>query len=123
MSDNFYVRTFSRKEQLPLEAITEEDLRVAKSALALFDFVILLGKIDLLTTLSEAFEWDMSPVNSHATFGDPWKVWNMIKRGQLIRVLRYLRGLSAPGDQSLLDGMYDLDMSLMRFLEGDNHSD
>ena len=123
MSDNFYVRTFSRKEQLPLEAITEEDLRVAKSALALFDLVILLGKIDLLTTLSEEFEWDMSPVDSHATFGDPWKVWNMIKMGQFIRVLRYLRGLSAPGDQSLLDGMYDLDMSLMRFLEGDNHSD
>ncbi|MAH98640.1 MAG: hypothetical protein CMA12_04755 [Euryarchaeota archaeon] len=120
MSDNFYVRTFSRKEQLPLESISEEDLKIAGDTLALFDLVILLGKNDVLTTLSEEFEWDISYVDSHATFGDPWKVWNMMKKGRFIRVLRYLRGLSAPGDQALLDGRYDLDLSLMRSLEGDS---
>ena len=123
MSDNFYVRTFSRKEQFPLEAISEEDLETAKGALALFDLVLLLGKIDLLTTLSEEFGWDMSAVDSHATFGDPWKVWNMMKKGQFFRVVRYIGGLSAPGEQSLLDGRYDLDLSLIRSIEEDGGGD
>ena len=119
MSDNFYVRTFSRKEQFPLEEISDEDVKSAGNTLSLFHLVLLLGKVDVFSVLSEEFGWTVSSVDSHATFGDPWKIWNMVKKVQITRLLRYLRGLSAPGDQSLLNGRYDLDLSLMKALEED----
>ena len=116
MSDNYYTRMFSRKEQLPLASIGEEDLSSALAAVSGFDLVLSTdpSHMDLGTRMEEALGWTgIGDVDRHSTFGDRWRMLNMLKRGQFRRLVRYLmkRDMSH-GVDSLRKG-YDLDYRLI----------
>tara|TARA_B100000686_G_scaffold309158_1_gene350833 strand:+ start:2073 stop:2825 length:753 start_codon:yes stop_codon:yes gene_type:complete len=113
MSDNYYVRCFSRNEQLPLVKLSEEDLQTALGVLSKFDLVIQLGRDDVQGILGDELGWDECSVDTHPTFGNGWNLWNMIKKCKLGKAIRYLKKSDAPGDYSQLEGRYDLDAKLM----------
>mgnify|MGYP001166630413 FL=1 len=116
MSDNHYVRIFSRKEQLPLSRLSSEDLEKALTNLLLFDIVLSISHCDIVGSLTTELSWSAPPVDMHTTFRDPWKIWNMIKKARVSRLANYIRGISAPGDPLVLDGRYDLDYLLIEKL-------
>ncbi len=116
MSDNYYTRMFSRKEQLPLADIGEEDLSSALAAISRFDLVLSTdpSHMDLGAMMEEALGWTgIDSVDRHSTFGDGWRMLNMLKRGQLRRLVRYVtkRDMSH-GVDSLRQG-YDLDYRMV----------
>lgn len=117
MTDNFYTRTFTQKEQFPLVELNYSDVDDALNMIRLFDLVLKIGEGDLVEKLSKEFNWRNVGVDSHPTFGDPWKVWNLLKKGRLYRLLRYLFRLDAPGDYSVLEDRYELDAQLLNEID------
>lgn len=118
MSDNYYVRSFARKERFPLEGLSEEDFEIALAAVSLFDLVLIVGRDDLKSRLVEELGWEDQSVDSHSTYGDFWNVWNMLKKGRVLRVVRYLLRKNAPGDVALLNKRYDFDIRLLEGISG-----
>ena len=116
MSDNHYVRIFSRNEQLPLSQLSSEDLEKALTNISLFDIVLSISHSDIVGSLATELSWSASTVDMHTTFRDPWKIWNMIKKARVSKLVNYIRGIPAPGDPLLLDGRYDLDYLLIEKL-------
>jgi len=119
MSDEYYVRMFSRREQLPLAPIEEDDYMRAMDALSGFDLVLSTEHMVLRERLSESLGWSELGADRHATFGDGWKAWNMLKRLQLGRLVRYLRKRDASESRAALEGRFDMDYRLMAKLFGD----
>lgn len=117
MSDNFYTRTFTRKEQFPIVGLDYSDVDEAISVIGLFDLVLKIERDNLVEKLSKEFDWKKTNVDSHPTFRDPWKVWNLLKNRRFNRLTRYLLGLDAPGDFSVLENRYDLDVKLLKEIE------
>jgi len=117
MSDNFYTRTFTGKEQFPIVGLNYSDVDKAISIIDLFDLVLKIEQVDLGEELSKEFGWKNTKVDSHPTFGDPWKVWNLLKNRRFNRLFRYLLRLDAPGDISVLENRYDLDVKLLKEIE------
>ena len=117
MSDNFYTRTFTRKEQFPTVELNYSDVGEAISVIGLFDLVLKIERVNLVEELSREFNWKKTNVDSHPTFGDPWKVWNLFKNRRFNRLLRYLFRLDAPGDFSILENRYNLDVKLLKEIE------
>jgi hypothetical protein len=117
MSDNFYTRTFTGKEQFPIVGLNYSDVDEAISVIGLFDLVIKIEQVDLVEKLSKEFDWGNDNVDSHPTFGDPWKVWNLLKNRRFNRLLRYILRLDAPGDFSVLENRYDLDFKLLEEMD------
>jgi len=116
MSDNHYVRIFSRNEQPPMSRLSSEDLEKALTNLSLFDIVLRISHSDIVGSLTTELSWSAPPVDMHTTFRDPWKIWNMIKKARVSKLLNYIRGIPAPGDPLLLDERYDLDYLLIEKL-------
>ena len=83
----------------------------------MFDLVIKIEQVDLVEKLSKEFDWGNDNVDSHPTFGDPWKVWNLLKNRRFNRLLRYILRLDAPGDFSVLENRYDLDFKLLEEMD------
>ncbi|MCH2268893.1 hypothetical protein [Candidatus Thalassarchaeum betae] len=119
MSDEYYVRMFSRREQLPLAPIEEDDYMRAMNALSGFDLILSTEHMVLRERLSESLGWSELGADRHATFGDGWKAWNMLKRLQLGRLVRYLRKRDASESRAALEGRFDMDYRLMDELFGD----
>ncbi|HJL64526.1 MAG TPA: hypothetical protein QGF70_02960 [Candidatus Thalassarchaeaceae archaeon] len=117
MSDNFYTRTFAGKERFPLVRLNSSDVDDAISVIGLFDLVLKIEQVDLVKELSKEFDWENTKVDSHPTFGDPWKFWNLLKKRRFNRLLRYFLRLNAPGDFSVLENRYNLDIELLKQID------
>ena len=66
-----------------------------------------------LDKLFKKFGWSEISTNNHSTFGNKWRIINMIKRIKLLKLIRYIRKKNMVSDNSILDGMFDLDYELL----------
>ena len=63
--------------------------------------------------LFKKFGWSEISTNNHSTFGNKWRIINMIKGIKLIKLIRYIRKKNMALDNSILEGMFDLDYELL----------
>ncbi|MBT6684286.1 MAG: hypothetical protein HOB55_05440 [Euryarchaeota archaeon] len=112
-SDNYYVRVFSRKTSLPLKKLKKEDQALALINILKFDLVIKTENNNLEDKLFKKFGWSEISTNNHSTFGNKWRIINMIKRVELVKLIRYIRKKNMVSDNSILNGMFDLDYELL----------
>tara|TARA_B100000579_G_scaffold426107_1_gene432853 strand:- start:803 stop:1207 length:405 start_codon:yes stop_codon:yes gene_type:complete len=121
MSDNYYTRMFSRKEQLPLVGVDEGDLSSALEAVSGFDLVLSTdpSHMDLGSKMQGALGWTgMDDVDRHSTFGDGWRMLNMLKKGQFARFFRYISKKDMSDGVESLRQDYDLDYRMFSELFG-----
>ena len=119
MSDNYYTRIFSNSEQLPLVDIGEKEYSCAENILLEFDLVLSTNKshMSLFLNLNEILGWDKKDsIHRHATFGDYWKVFNMIKKLEIRKLSRYLRRKDMALGIESMKSKYDLDYKLIKKL-------
>ena len=119
MSDNYYTRIFSNSEQLPLVDIGENEYRSAEKILLEFDLVLSTNKshMSLFSELNEIFGWiKKDSIQQHATFGDYWKVINMLKKLEIRKLSRYLRRKDMALGIESMESKYDLDYKLIKKL-------
>ena len=94
MANNYYTRIFSNNERLPLVHIGKKEYLSAVNTLMSFDLVLSTNRshMDLFTNLNEFVGWDKKDgIKQHATFGDYWKIINMIKKLEIRKLFRYIR--------------------------------
>ena len=116
MSDNYYTRMFSRMEQLPLVGIGEESLSSALETVSGFDLVLSTdpSHMDMASAMSESLGWvGMGDVDRHSTFGDGWRMVNMLKKLQFGRLLRYVSRRDMSEGVDSLRPNYELDYRMM----------
>jgi hypothetical protein len=118
-SDNYYVRVFSRKTSLPLEKLTNEDCALALINILKFDLIIKTENNNLEDKLFKKFGWSEVSANNHSTFGNKWRIINMIKKLTLIKLIRYIRKKNMASDNSSLDSMFALDYELLSKINED----
>ena len=121
MSDNYYTRMFSRKEQLPLVGVDDDDLSSALEAVSGFDLVLSTdpSHMDLGSKMEGALGWiGMDDVDRHSTFGDGWRMLNMLKKGQFSRFFRYISKKDMSDGVESLRQDYDLDYRMFSELFG-----
>ena len=121
MSDNYYTRMFSRKEQFPLIEVDEGDLSSALEAVSGFDLVLSTdpSHMDLGSKMEGALGWiGMDDVDRHSTFGDGWRMLNMLKKGQFSRFFRYISKKDMSDGVESLRQDYDLDYRMFSELFG-----
>ena len=119
MSNNYYTRIFSNSEQIPLVDIGEKEFLSAVNTLMSFDLVLSTNKshMDLFTDLNEFVGWDKKDgIKQHATFGDYWKIINMIKKLEIRKLSRYLLRKNMAFDVESLKFNYDWDYRLIEKL-------
>tara|TARA_B110000495_G_C23007133_1_gene595143 strand:+ start:1260 stop:2024 length:765 start_codon:yes stop_codon:yes gene_type:complete len=112
-SDNYYVRVFSRTTALPLKTINKEEYMVALDNISKFNIIINTENNNLEEKLRDGLGWKIITNKNHATFGDKWKIINMIKRLQISKLIKYLRKESMSLDLSCLTGRFDMDYELI----------
>jgi hypothetical protein len=115
-SDNYYVRVFSRTTSIPLKKLTEFDFQMAVKNIGMFDITIKTGHNNLEKKLFESFGWDKLSNNNHSTFGDKWRIINLIKRLQFIRLINYIKQKNMVIDESCLNNRFDLDYKLLSMI-------
>jgi len=116
MSDDYYVRIFSRKEQLPLAELDEEDYTIALDNLSKFDLVLSTNSehMDLPNSIEMGLGWTgIEKVDRHSTFGDGWRVLNMFRRLQFGRLFSYLCRKDVASGVASLEAKYERDYWLM----------
>ena len=116
MSDNYYTRMFSRMEQLPLVGIGEESLSSALETVSGFDLVLSTdpSHMDIASAMSESLGWvGMGSVDRHSTFGDGWRMVNLLKKLQFGRLLRYVSKRDMSEGVDSLRPNYELDYRMM----------
>jgi hypothetical protein len=116
MSDNYYTRMFSRMEQLPLVGIGEDSLSSALETVSGFDLVLSTdpSHMDMASAMSESLGWvGMGSVDRHSTFGDGWRMVNMLKKLQFGRLLRYVSKRDMSEGVDSLRPNYELDYRMM----------
>jgi len=116
MSDNYYTRMFSRSEQLPLADIGDEALSTALEAISGFDLVLSTNPshMDLASEMRDSLGWvGMEGVDRHSTFGDGWRMANMLKKLQFMRLLRYISKRDMSEGVDSLRPNYELDYRMM----------
>ena len=121
MSDNYYTRMFSRKEQLPLVGVDDHDLSSALEAVSGFDLVLSTdpSHMDLGSKMQGALGWTgMDDVDRHSTFGDGWRMLNMLKKGQFARFFKYISKKDMSDGVESLRQDYDLDYRMFSELFG-----
>ena len=119
--DSYYTRMFSRKEQLPLVGVDDHDLSSALEAVSGFDLVLSTdpSHMDLGSKMQESLGWiGMDGVDRHSTFGDGWRMLNMLKKGQFGRFFRYISKKDMSDGVESLRKDYDLDYRMLSELFG-----
>ncbi len=116
ISDNYYVRVFSRNNSIPLKELKSEDFGIAMSNISRFDIIIKTDDKNLEEKLSNSLDWNKTSDNHHSTYGDKWKIINMVKKLQFRKIIRYIRRKNMVLDDSILDNKFDLDYKLMAMI-------
>ena len=80
------------------------------------DITIKTGHNNLEKKLFESFGWDKLSNNNHSTFGDKWRIINLIKRLQFIRLINYIKQKNMVIDESCLNNRFDLDYKLLSMI-------
>ena len=116
MSDNYYTRIFSNNEQLSLNKIGKKEYSKAIKTLTEFNLVLSTDKnhMDLLTCVRLSIGWEMkNEINHHATFGDYWKIIDMIKKLNFKKLLRYISKKNMALEIEYMKSRYDYDYILI----------
>jgi hypothetical protein len=73
--------------------------------------------MSLFSELNEIFGWiKKDSIQQHATFGDYWKVINMLKKLEIRKLSRYLRRKDMALGIESMESKYDLDYKLIKKL-------
>lgn len=119
MANNYYTRIFSNNERLPLVHIGKKEYLSAVNTLMSFDLVLSTNRshMDLFTNLNEFVGWEKKDgIKQHATFGDYWKIINMIKKLEIRKLFRYVRRKNMAFEIEYIKNKYDWDYKLIEEL-------
>jgi len=97
-------------------SIGEESLSSALESVSGFDLVLItdLSHMDMASAMNETLGWvGMEGVDRHSTFGDGWRMVNMLKKLQFVRLLRYVSKRDMSDGVDSLRPNYELDYRMM----------
>ena len=115
-SDNYYVRIFSRMDSFPDKKLTKEDYTNAIENISKFDILINAESENIGERLEKELNWKKIKVDKHGTFGNKWKMINMIKKFQISKLIKYIRKEKLDSNLVNIENKYTLDYKFMKEL-------